>query len=76
MADSKETRLDKALDAIEDTAEQSAVHFRREVKTFFMQTSIKGIPRAMKSTNYKLKSVWITGVLVLLGKIPFTISLR
>ena len=65
----KESKLDKAMDAIEDTAEKGAVHFRQEVTSFFMQTSIKGVPRAIKSTNKKLKVVWAIGVLVLLGKI-------
>ena len=64
----KESKLDKTMDAIEDTAEKGAVHLRQEVTSFFMQTSIKGVPRAIKSTNKKLKVVWVIGVLVLLGK--------
>ena len=66
---SKESKLDKAMDALEDTAEKGAVHLRQEVTSFFMQTSIKGVPRAIKSTNKKLKVVWVIGVLGLLGKI-------
>ena len=67
--DPKESKLEKAMDAIEDSAEKGAVHVRQEVTSFFMQTSIKGVPRAIKSTNKKLKIVWIIGVLVLLGKL-------
>ena len=70
----KESRLEKALDAIEDTAEKGAVHLRQEVTSFFLQTSIKGVPRAIKSTNKKLKVVWAMGVLVLLGKTHYLVA--
>ena len=63
----KEKAMDKA-NAIEDTVEQGATHLRTEVKSFCMQTSIKGVPRAIKTNNTKLKLVWGAGVLILLGK--------
>lgn len=64
----KDNKVEKVVDGIEDRAEKGAVHFQKEVTSFLVQTSIKGVPRAVKNTNKKLKVLWVVGVLSLLCK--------
>ncbi len=60
--------MDRAVDALEEAGKDGASHIKEQMRTFCLHTSIKGVPRAMKTGNYFLKVVWSIGVLSLLGK--------
>ena len=59
--------VSRALDFTEERTKKGATHFRDEVKSFCLQTSIKGVPRAIKTKNYFLRAVWAIGACTLLG---------
>ena len=59
--------VSRALDFMEERTKKGATHFRDEVKSFCLQTSIKGVPRVIKTKNYFLRAVWAIGVCALLG---------
>ena len=59
--------VSRVIDAVEETTKRGASHIRDEVKSFGLQTSMKGVPRAIKNKNYFLKFVWAFGVCALFG---------
>ena len=59
--------VSRALDFMEERTKKGATNFRDEVKSFCLQTSIKGVPRVIKTKNYFLRAVWAIGVCALLG---------
>ena len=63
--------VSRVFDVVGEKTKKGASHIRDEVKSFCLQTSIKGIPRAIKNKNYFLKAVWALGACALLGKYLF-----